>query len=77
MHFAAKNYLRIIVSIAALAKAIVVYGSPIPNTVPAVEEVTARDEIFRWPGRVADDRLKARLFFWPHSPDDEEPEDIE
>ncbi|KAJ7300368.1 hypothetical protein DFH08DRAFT_863517 [Mycena albidolilacea] len=67
MHFAAKNYLRIIVSIAALARAIVVYGAPIVNTAPAVEEVTARDEIYGSPDRMAEDRVKARwIWGWPY-----------
>ncbi|KAJ6542381.1 hypothetical protein DFH09DRAFT_1174127 [Mycena vulgaris] len=79
MHFAAKNYLRIIVSIAALAKAIVVYGTPIANPAPAIEEVTAREQLFGWPGRVAGDRVKARIFGWTGqwAGDDEESEDIE
>ncbi|KAJ6545199.1 hypothetical protein B0H19DRAFT_1266664 [Mycena capillaripes] len=75
MHFAAQNYLRIIVSIAVLVRAIVVYGTPVANTAPAVEEVTARDEILEWPRRVPDE-LKARIFSWPVS-DVGEPEDIE
>ncbi|KAJ7046317.1 hypothetical protein C8F04DRAFT_1248569 [Mycena alexandri] len=70
MHFAAKNYLRIIVSIAALARAIVVYGIPIANTTPAVEVVTAREELFGWPGGVVEEGI----FGYPNHP---EPEDIE
>ncbi|KAJ6554721.1 hypothetical protein B0H19DRAFT_1263028 [Mycena capillaripes] len=62
MHFAAKNYLRIIVSIAALARAIVVFGIPIANAAPAVEDVTARNPI---------------IFGYPVWSGDEEPKDTE
>ncbi|KAJ6559675.1 hypothetical protein B0H19DRAFT_1260378 [Mycena capillaripes] len=75
MHFAAKNYLRIIVSIAALARTIVVYGTPIENTAQAVEEVTARDPMFGGPGRVAEEVKGRMIFAW--IPVKEDPEDIE
>ncbi|KAJ6559714.1 hypothetical protein B0H19DRAFT_1260413 [Mycena capillaripes] len=55
MHFVVNNYLRIIVCIAALARATFVYGTPIAKTARAVEEVTARDPSFGGPGRVADE----------------------
>ncbi|KAJ6572809.1 hypothetical protein DFH09DRAFT_1152727 [Mycena vulgaris] len=78
MHFAAKNHLRIVVSIAALTRAIVVYGTPIGNTASAIEEVTARDELFEGPGGVAEVRVKPGIIFgWGPRPKVEEPEDIE
>ncbi|KAJ7752650.1 hypothetical protein B0H16DRAFT_1723577 [Mycena metata] len=63
MHFAAKNYLRLILSIVALANAIVVYGTPITNTAPAVEE----KRIFGYPDHTVDHPAEneKRIFGYP------------
>ncbi|KAJ7752668.1 hypothetical protein B0H16DRAFT_1546131 [Mycena metata] len=71
MHFVAKNYLRLILSIATLTNAVAVYGIPISKTAPAVEE---RYAVFGWSvTQSIDDSAEneKRIFGYPHNKVDE------